>query len=256
MPTLINNIDVNKQGIYLSHHGAEELFMLPDTSKAETNNWQELDGLQVDFSTIEPTHPEVVIRYVVTSLSARDALEQQHKRESITLSPHGWARTFTLRKARPEGCKVYGKIGSELALEVSYRYELEDLPTDQVQGATVPLRGTDYLPGSSSYKLGGVDFEEYGVVVSRVYDTLLALDSHKEHTFTRGSREIQMQCCMIAPTWSALWTNRAALWTALQGELSLSTPAGTYKARYLSCATPRQITKDPMITFSLNIQLI
>lgn len=256
MTTLINKKDINKQGIYLARHGAEELFTLPDLSKAETNDWQEFDGVQVDFTTVERTNPEVVVRYVVTSLDARTALEQQHKRESITLSPHGWGRTFTLRKARPESCKAYGKIGNELALEVSYRYELEDLPTDQVQGATVSLRGTDYLPGSSSYKLGGVDFEEYGVVVSRVYDTLLALDSHKEHTFTRGGREIQMQCCMIAPTWSALWANRAALWTALQGELSLSTPAGTYKARYLSCATPRQITKDPMITFTLNIQLI
>lgn len=248
MATLINNIDVNAQGIYLARHGAEELFTLPNLSDAEVNDWQEVDGLQVDFTTVQLQRPDVVVRYVVTSLAARSALEQYHKAESIKLTPHCWERSFTLRKAQPESTKVYGRIGSELAMEIVYRYELDDIPT--ASGAPTPLGGV------SPYKIGGVDLHQYGVAVNKVYDTLLAPNSYKERTFVRRSKEVQMQCAMFAPMWAGLWINRAALWSALQGELSLTTSIGTTKARYLSCSSPRQIGNEPAISFTLNLQLI
>lgn len=249
MATLINKKDINKQGIYLARHGAEELFTLPDLSKAETNNWQEFDGVQVDFTTIERAYPEVTVRYVVTSLSARKALELHHKADHITLSPHGWGRTFTLRHPRPEGCRVYGRVGGKMATEVSYRYELDDLPSERVVGSGEPL------PLRTQYKLGGVSLSQLGVAVNSV-DALLAPDSYKDGTLARQGREVSLPCTMVASTWQRLWANRSALWQALQGELSLTTPIGVLKARYLSCAPTKQVGKDPVISLTLNLQLI
>ncbi|MDD7438575.1 MAG: hypothetical protein PUK66_07085 [Bacteroidales bacterium] len=249
MPTLINNVDINAKGIYLAKRGAEELVTLPSLSKAETNDWQELDGVQVDFSTVERTNPEVVVRYVVTSLSARTDLERYHKADHITLAPHGWGRTFTLRRPRPDSCKMYGKVGGEMALEISYRYELDDLPSERVEG------GVDPLPLRSQYKLGGAQFSQFGVAVNSV-DMLFSPDGYKDLTFTRQGREVQLQCILLASSWSRLWANRSALWQALQGELSLTTPLGMLRARYLSCATTKQIGKSPLISITLNIQLI
>lgn len=249
MATLINNTDVNAQGIYLVRHGAEELVTLPDISNAEVNNWQEEDGLQVDFTTIERTNPEVVVRYVVTSLSARKALERYHKADRITLAPHGWERTFTLRNPRPDTAKMYGNVGGEMALEVSYRYELDDLPTERVSGSV------EQMQVSTRYKLGGVSLSQLGVAVSNV-DALFAPDGYKDLTLARKGREVQLPCTLVASSWSNLWANRAALWRGLQGELSLTTPRGVLKARYLSCAPTKQIGKSPTISITLNIQLI
>lgn len=249
MATLINNIDINAQGIYLVSHGAEELVTLPDLSKAETNDWQEMEGLQVDFTTVERSNPEVVVRYVVTSLSARTKLEAFHKADSLTLSPHGWGRTFTLRNPRPDTAKMSGKVGGEMALEVSYRYELDDLPNERIEGAAEPFAI------DSGYKLGGSDVSRFGLAVNNA-DGLFALRGFKTRTLVPKSREAQLQCTLFATTWAGLWANRSALWTALQGELSLTTPLGGHKARYLSCSQTKQIGKSPIISLTVNLQLI
>lgn len=249
MATLMNNTDVNAQGIYLARHGAEELVTLPDLSKAETNDWQEMEGLQVDFTTVEQTNPEVVVRYVVTSLSARSALERYHKTDHINLAPHGWKRTFTLRNPRPDTSKVYGKVGGEMAQEISYRYELDDLPTERIAGAVEPFAI------ASDYKLGGGDVSRFGLAVNNA-DGLFALRGFKTRTLVPKSREAQLQCTLFATTWAGLWANRSALWTALQGGLSLTTPLGGHKARYLSCTQTKQIGKSPIISLTLNLQLI
>lgn len=248
MATLINNIDINAQGIYLARHGAEELFTLPNLSDAEVNDWQEVEGLQVDFTTVQLQHPEVVVRYVVTSLAARSALEQYHKEESIKLTPHGWQRTFTLRKANADNCKVLAQ--REHIMEIAYRYELDDLPSTQITADVEPLSF------STIYKIGGVSLSQYGVVVNEVH-TLYTPDNFKVLTLVREVREVQLSCTMLASSWAGMWANRAALWNALQGELSISTDIGTtLKARYLSCSTPKQISKQPVISFTLNLQLI
>lgn len=249
MATLINNMDVNAQGIYLARHGAEELVTLPDLSNAEVNNWQEEDGLQVDFTTIERTNPEVVVRYVVTSLSARTKLEAYHKADSLTLSPHGWQRTFTLRNPRPDSAKMSGNVGGEMALEVSYRYELDDLPNERIAGAVDPFAI------ASDYKLGGGDVSRFGLAVNNS-DGLFVLRGFKDRTLVPKSREAQLQCTLFATSWAGLWANRSALWTALRGELSLTTPLGVHKARYLSCTQTKQIGKSPIISLTLNLQLI
>ena len=250
MATRINNTDINAQGIYLARHGAEELCTLPDLSVAEVNDWQEAEGLQVDFTTVVCKAPEVAVRYVVTSIDARKALEEYHRAETLTLTPHGWGRSFVLRKGQPDSCKAYGRPGGELALEITYRYEQDELPTERVTGSVVPYGG---LLG---YKIGGKELTDYGVVVSKVYDTLLQADGFKDRTWVRKAKEVAMECVLFAPTWSVLWENRAALWQALQGELSLSTPAGTLRARYLSCSNTRQVGKAPVVSFTLNMQWI
>ncbi|MDN4754222.1 hypothetical protein QYZ87_06740 [Porphyromonadaceae bacterium W3.11] len=248
MATLINNIDINAQGIYLARHGAEELFTLPNLSDAEVNDWQEVEGLQVDFTTVQIQHPEVVVRYVVTSLAARSALEQYHKAESIKLTPHGWGRTFTLRKANADNCKVLAK--GDHIMEIAYRYELDDLPKTQITSDVEPV------VFRSRYKIGGVSLSQFGMVINETH-ALYTPDDFKALTLVRDMREAQLMCTMFASSWSVLWANRAALWDALQGELSLSTDMGTtLKARYLSCSTPKQVSQQPVISFTLNLQLI
>lgn len=250
MATLINNIDINARGIYLARRGARELFTLPDLTKVETNDWQEGEGLQVDFTTVQRKSPEVVVHYVVTSQSAVTLLDSYHKAESIRITPHGWGRTFTLRRPQVDACKVHGKTAGDTIIEISYRYELDDLPTT---GVTARVEPSDI---ATRFAIGGTPTTAYGVVINES-DALYAPNDYKAATFVRKAKEVRMQCTMIANTWQGLWANRAALWTNLQGEMALTTPTIQLKARYLSCSDVRQVTTtQPVISFTLNLQLI
>jgi len=207
-------------GVYVVNGGWNELIAYPPLKSVESNDWQELDGIEADLSSPVLNTREVQLKIAISGLFCRffALVELLSDGSYHTFESPFIQRTYRLRLTQQpnmSAAKVLGTATLKFA---------DDFP----------MRGYTYLAPASGvitcndYTFDGVNFTDYGVrVLKGTLDEVMKTPAVKPNLLrniasqtgaqydgkrvTYKSKDVKIFCLLRAESLSELWRNYDAL---------------------------------------------
>lgn len=235
----IDGTDLATLGIFIERGGSDDFLSFPDRRTPDFNDWAEHDGLDVDLSDCIFDAKRVKVNYVIIAENETTFKNNLNAFETLHFAPgmrqifvREFNRTFSLRFVGFPDYKHKGglfnprkKIG-KITVEYSMDNPLQ-LFTDAV---SAPVSNRANL---AQITLNGYDLSKFGIVVREAYSTTLLPNSAKRWlerkiqnlngvivntgvSPKKQSRQIVIECTMLADTLGEFWTNYTALFNNLR----------------------------------------
>ena len=207
-------------GVYVVQGGWNELIAYPPLKPIDSNDWQELDGIEADLSTPVLNTREIQLKVAFTGLDSRFFALIRHLSDGAyhTFDCRHIERTYKLRLVAQPNLAVAHALGT-MTLKFA-----DDFP---LLGYTYE-KPTSNIATYNDYTFDGRLFTDYGVRVLKgtldevkktptVKTNLLrnistqmgALYDGKNVTYK--SKDVKINCLMRADTLDELWRNYDAL---------------------------------------------
>lgn len=256
----VDDVDVyTAYGVYVIDGGWGGLVAFPPLKSVTSNDWQEEDGLECDLSSPVLDTRTVTIKFAVAGDAENlydfiallsNAAVHEFRCEEI-------GHTFRLRLVGQSSLEYYEQLGF-VALKFADDYPLNGYTYVAPTGGGIAAR--------DGYKLDGVPFSDYGVILlqgtaaemARVPSVKTALlrnidtqegaiyDTDSPVTFK--SADIALPCLLRARTLAEMWQN----WYALLYNLSLPGERTLY-CRSLQREFPCHYKSCSVTTFSADV---
>lgn len=253
--------ELSSHGIYFARGGVAELFTLPLLDDPITNDWQEEDGLEVDVKSLTTKVPSIELRMVVFGKtrmeysSGLNAFRALFKSDEVRIKPAYFERDqiYKLTDITIEGITSHGGLytsGAKWA-EVTIGARLSEWSE-----VTLPLVTPSPLTRVS---IDGRDLVAYGVQIQEAYNTLLLPASYKERTLMSMSKELALQCIVIADSYKIIAGRLCTLSQAIMRKIiTMKHGGGEGQCYYTSMTDLREIPMNGRraITFALNFKTI
>lgn len=234
----INSVNIATLGMLLLKGGDADLLMFPERKEPSQNDWFEQDGLDVDLSESFFNARRITFKFRLKAISTADFTNKITSFESLLYASglksvylSNLNKTWSLRFVAISDYRFKGglkKSGEKIA-EFNCEFS-DDSPLSTIVDTLIP---TMPLLSINNVKLNGYEFSQFGVIISKIYDTALALRSPKnglsvtnaryngnisDVSFVpkKQARNIAIECRMSTPTVAQLWSN----WTALFNQLN------------------------------------
>lgn len=249
---IIDGVDIATLGAFIERDGSNDLLAFPERRKPDENDWAEHDGLDIDLEGVTFEPKKVVINYVIIAdnynafkqrLKAFETLHFQPGNRSIYIRE--FDSNFQLRFL---GFSSYSHKGgyynpARKRAKISVEYWMDD----PLQMYTTAI-GSPVGPTAvhSNVSINNVDLSKYGIIVNEVYSSALKPRSAKD-ILTRKinhihgqiaddgqigigvyadkkkkSKDISIECTMIAGTANQLKINLNALFNVVSADSPIS----------------------------------
>ncbi len=254
----VDGVDVFERfGVYVIDGGWDSLLAFPPLKTVPSNDWQEEDGLECDLSA-----PVLNTRDVTLKFAVRGEVENLYGFLSLLSDKavHSFrceeiGRTFRLRLVSQSSLEYYGLLGF-----VSLKFA-DDYPLD---GYTYEAPTDGGIAPQTDYKIDGVPFSDYGVVllqgsvaeIARVPSVKTALlrnittqegaEYDGDSPVTYKSADINLPCLLRAGTLTEMWRN----WYALLYDLTQPEERTLY-CSLLQCEIPCHYKSCAVSDFSI-----
>lgn len=260
---IIDTVDLAAHGIFIERGGSDDFLSFPDRRTPDFNDWAEHDGLDVDLSDCFFDAKRIKVNYVIIAESETTFKNHLNSFETLHFAPglrqiyvREFNRTFSLRFVGFPDYKHKGglfnprkKIG-----KITVEYSMDD-PLQLFTGAVAsPVSARQ---NSAFIEINQIDLSRFGIVVRDAYSTTLLPKSAKrwlerkigtEHGVTtdteispkKRSRQIVIECTMLADSLTEFWANYTALFNNLRVTVPVKlgiTRAGTVLNCYYSKMT-------------------
>ncbi len=236
---IIDTVDLAAYGIFIERGGSDDFISFPDRRTPDTNDWAEHDGLEVDLTDCSFEAKRVRVNYVIVANDEAtfnhylNSFETLHFAEGFReIFVREYNKTFLLRflgfsSYRHKGGlynprKKIGKITAEYSMDNPLQFF-----TDTITEPIGARKNMAYVT------LNQFDLSRFGIVVQDVYSTALQPRSTKsvlerkiQHISgiaadtgfvpKRRSRQIVIECTMLANSLLEFWTNYTALFNNLR----------------------------------------
>lgn len=250
---IIDGTDIATLGMFIERDGSNDLLSFPTLRKPDENDWSEEDGLEVDLSGVTFDAKKVTISYVMIADNYNLFKQRLNAFEQLHLQPQDraiyvreFAKTFILRFTEFKGYNHKGgyynpaRKRARLAVE----YWMDD-PLQIYTGAISSPVGDP--AGYSNVALNSIDLSKYGIIVNEIYSSALRPRSAKDVLVRRvntvhgqvaddgeigdtgvfvpkkkKSRELILDCTMIAESTNSLLINMNALFNVLRSDMPVS----------------------------------
>lgn len=254
-------------GVYVTEGGYNSLIGFPALKEVEKNDWQEIDGVEVDLSAPVLNAHEVEIKFACSGGDIQGF---------VSYLQTGWltcvfaeiSRTYVLRYISVSNFKYYA-----------------DLVTATIKFSDdFPLRNYTYtapqstIPENDDYKLDGDYLTDWGVRVlqgslaeilkpaqvkpnlSRDIQSVAGVE-YTATPVTLKSRNVKLQCLLRAATLTELWRNWDALLYDLirpdARELYVKALDETYDCYYKQCSVQNFCPDGKIwLQFTLTLEFI
>lgn len=249
---IIDGVDIATFGAFIERDGSNDLLVFPERRRPDENDWSEHDGLEVDLEGVTFEPKKVVMNYVLVAdnynafkqrLKALETLHFQPGNRSIYIRE--FDSTFQLRFS---GFSSYSHKGgyynpARKRAKISVEYWMDD-PLQMYTTAIGSPVGPTVI--HSNVAINGIDLSKYGIIVNEVYSSALRPRSVKDVLIrkvnnihgqivdsgeigagvyvdkTRKSKEISIDCTMIADTANQLKINLNALFNVVSADSPVS----------------------------------
>lgn len=282
---IIDGTDIATLGMFIERDGSNDLLAFPERRRPDQNDWAEEDGIDVDMTDIFFDAKKVVINYVMLADDFPSFQQRIKAFESLHTLPgmrqiyiREYATTFILRFVSFQDYRHKGGYykPSKKRAEFAVEYAMDD----PLQLYTTAISSPVGDPKSNQYvKFNGRDLSGYGIIVKDIYRSALKPRSVKDvlvrkiHIVSgqeadtemlethRKSREIEIDCAMMASNRNELLINM----TALFNEFRKSTPIQLMIAYESTCcyytktsrfSKPFPFSKKVRLDFTLHLQEI
>jgi hypothetical protein len=282
---IIDGTDIATLGMFIEPDGSNDLLAFPERRLPDTNDWAEEDGIDADLTDIFFDAKKVVINYVMLADDFSSFQQRIKAFESLHTIPGmrqiyigEYATTFILRFVSFKDYRHKGGYykPSQKRAAIAVEYAMDD----PLQLYTTAISSPVGDPVSNQYvKVNGRDLSAYGIIVKEIYSSALKPRSIKDvlvrkiHIVSgqeadtemlethRKSREIEIDCAMMAATRNELLINM----TALFNEFRKSTPIQlmiAYESLYCyymktsQFSKPFPFSRKVRVDFTLHLQEI
>ena len=225
-----------KYGAYVTDGGWNELIAYPPLKSVDSNDWQEVDGIEADLSAPVLNTREVQLKMAVTGFSGHfsELLELLSDGAYHTFGGTHIGRTYRLRLVSQPDLSVVSTLGT-VTLKFADDFPLSDYTYQAPESA---------VESCDDYSFDGVKFTDYGVRILKgsLGEVMKAPDVKKNllrnigtqpgaiydgDNVTYADKDVNLYCLMRASTLTELWRNYDALLYDLirPGERSLNVKA-------------------------------
>lgn len=225
----INNIDMYAEyNVGILADGINDLFMFPSLKQPYFMSWPERDGIEVDL-----TNPKLDNKNVTLNFASEDRNNAQIERFLTAITEPGYhnlqirslEKTFKLRVSNESNRIVYNN-GQTFSIQF-----VDDFPRDLINSTSIKQgHGISSLP-ASLYKLDGVGFEQYGLIVHKGKASVYSIPTIKltlernistldgrlyDADFVRFSeKDVVLNCSFYCDTIIRFWQNYSAFFNDL-----------------------------------------
>ena len=183
----IDNIDIGTLGMFILRGGDYDFLSFPDRKTPPSNNWHELNGLDVDLSEVYFKEKKVTVRFYIAADTGTQFEYNLNTFYSLVSSPgykqlysREFGKTFSLRFV---SCPSYEHAGGLYKKgrkrgEVSVEFSMDN-PLQIFTGSKnlIPSNGR----GSRTYvRINNIDLSDFGIIVNQCYNSVLKLPSVKK----------------------------------------------------------------------------
>jgi hypothetical protein len=240
---IIDGVDISTLGMFIERGGSDDFLSFPNRREPDQVDWPDEDGLDVDLTDCYFDAKTVKVNYVIIAEDEVTFKNNLNTFETLHFVPgyrqiyvKEFNKTFSLRFVGFSDYKHSGglykrakKIG-----KITAEYSMDDPLQIFTDAINTPISTREYL---SHISINGYDLSRFGIVVQDVYSTALRPHSAKSVMERKISnlngaiadvgvtpktqpRTIEIQCTMLAGSYSEFMTN----YTALFNNLRISQP--------------------------------
>ena len=207
-------------GVYVVKGGWNELIAYPPLKTVESNDWQEMDGIEADLSAPVLDTREIQLKVAFTGFDSRFFALIRHLSDGAyhTFDCRHIERTYRLRLVSQPNLSVAQALGA-----VTMKFA-DDFP---LSGYTYKKPASN-VAAYDDYTFDGVKFTDYGVrVLKGTLDEVKKMPTVKTNLLrnistqmgalydgmnvTYKSKDVKINCLMRADTLDELWRNYDAL---------------------------------------------
>lgn len=207
-------------GVYVVQGGWNELIAYPSLKPIDSNDWQEMDGIEADLSAPVLDTREIQLKVAFTGVDSRFLALIRHLSDGAyhTFDCRCIERTYTLRLVAQPNLAVAHALGT-----TTLKFA-DDFP---LLGYTYEKPASN-MAAYNDYTFDGVNFTDYGVrVLKGTLDEVKKTPTVKTNLFrnistqmgalydgknvTYKSKDVKINCLMRADTLDELWRNYDAL---------------------------------------------
>lgn len=207
-------------GVYVVKGGWNELIAYPPLKTVESNDWQEMDGIEADLSAPVLDTREIQLKVAFTGFDSRFFALIRHLSDGAyhTFDCRHIERTYRLRLVSQPNLSVAQALGA-----VTMKFA-DDFP---LSGYTYKKPASN-VAAYDDYTFDGVKFTDYGVrVLKGTLDEVKKMPTVKTNLLrnistqmgalydgknvTYKSKDVKINCLMRADTLDELWHNYDAL---------------------------------------------
>jgi len=276
---IINGVDIADLGMFILRGGDNDLIAFPSRKEPPSNDWYELDGLDVDLSEVYFNAKKVTIKFYLAAETSEEFTANMNAfRHLITSSGYKsiyireFNKTFRLRYI---SCSQFTFRGGLIkpackCAELDIQFSDDD-PCAIFDGTLVPVSQKE---NDTYVYLNDIELKAFGITVKNIYNTALQLAEAKDAlTITNArrngqivypgstlkSKKITIECVMQAATLAEFYTNYNALFNnlSLAEALSLKIADGNDVSCYYSNMTGftkmHPFSRGVMVTFSIEL---
>lgn len=260
---IIDTVDLAAHGIFIERGGSDDFLSFPERRTPDQNDWTEYDGLDVDLSDCYFDAKRVKVNYVIVAENESTFKSHLNSFETLHFAPglrqiyvREFNRTFSLRFVGFPDYKHKGglfnprkKIG-----KITVEYSMDNPLQLFIDAVASPVSARQ---NSAFIEINQIDLSRFGIVVRDAYSTTLLPKSAKRwlerkidtaHGITadtdvppkKQSRQIVIECTMLADSLTEFWANYTALFNNLRVTVPVQlgvTRAGTVLNCYYSKMT-------------------
>ena len=203
-------------GVYVVKGGWNELIAYPPLKTVESNDWQEMDGIEADLSAPVLDTREIQLKVAFTGFDSRFFALIRHLSDGAyhTFDCRHIERTYRLRLVSQPNLSVAQALGA-----VTMKFA-DDFP---LSGYTYKKPASN-VAAYDDYTFDGVKFTDYGVrVLKGTLDEVKKMPTVKTNLLrnistqmgalydgknvTYKSKDVKINCLMRADTLDELWRN-------------------------------------------------
>lgn len=183
----IDNIDIGTLGMFILRGGDYDFLSFPDRKTPPSNNWPELNGLDVDLTEVYFKEKKVTVRFYIAGDTGTEFEYNLNTFYTLISAPgykqlysREFGKTFSLRFVSCPGYEHAGglyKKGRKRG-EVSVEFSMDN-PLQIFTGSTnlIPRNGR----GSRTYvRINNIDLSDFGIIVNQCYNSVLKLPAVKK----------------------------------------------------------------------------
>jgi hypothetical protein len=236
---IIDEIDVSTLGIFIERGGSDDFLSFPNRREPDQVDWPDEDGLDVDLTDCYFEAKQVKVNYAIVADNETTFKNNLNSFETLHFAPgyrqiyvKEFKKTFSLRFVGFSDYKHSGGLYKQAKKigRITAEYSMDDPLQIFTDAINVPISTRGNL---AQVTLNGYDLSKFGIVVQDIYSTALRPHSAKSVMERKTSnlngviadvgvmpkkrpREIEIQCTMLADSYSEFLTNYTALFNNLR----------------------------------------
>ena len=210
----------SEYGVYVVKGGWNELIAYPPLKSVESNDWQEMDGIEADLSSPMLDTREIQLKVAFTGLDSRFFALIRHLSDGAyhTFDCRHIERTYRLRLVAQPNLAVAHALGTT-TLKLADDFPLHDYTYK---------KPASNMAAYNDYTFDGMKFTAYGVrVLKGTLDEVIKMPTVKTNLLRNistqagvlydgknvsyKSKDVKINCLMRADTLEELWRNYDAL---------------------------------------------